>query len=170
MAALAWDPATDTELTLDNADCAFAYRESRFKHGDEVVLAATLELQRGDPAAIGERVDANQAQRRATQPLADQNAGSVFRNPPGDHAGRLIDITGLKGFRIGSAQVSELHANFIVVDRGGLAADVRRLGDAVRRTVSDRFGVELQYEIEFVGDWADAGEWATPTSRLEGVG
>jgi UDP-N-acetylmuramate dehydrogenase len=94
----------------------------------------------------------------------------VFRNPAGDHAGRLIDAAGLKGTRIGSAEVSRLHANFIVVDRGGLAADVRRLGDAVRLTVSDRFGVELQYEIEFVGDWGDAGEWATPTSRLEGVG
>jgi UDP-N-acetylmuramate dehydrogenase len=117
------------------------------------VLAATLELERGDPARIGAGVDANQAQRRATQPLADQNAGSVFRNPPGDHAGRLIDAAGLKERRVGSAMVSPLHANFIVVDRGGRAADVRALGDQVRAEVRERFGVDLQYEIEFVGSW-----------------
>ena len=158
VSADAWDPATDGELTLANADCAFDYRESRFKHGDEVVLSATLQLEHGEPDAIGERVDANQAQRRATQPLADQNAGSVFRNPPGDHAGRLIDVAGLKGHRVGSAEVSRLHANFIVVDRGGRAADVRALGEEVRARVAERFGVTLEYEIEFVGTWPEPPE------------
>jgi UDP-N-acetylmuramate dehydrogenase len=156
VSADAWDPATDTVATLANADCAFAYRESRFKHSGEVVLGATLRLERGDPDVIRGLVDENQAQRRATQPLADQNAGSVFRNPPGDHAGRLIDAAGLKGRRIGSAEVSTLHANFILADRGGRASDVRALGDLVRATVAERFDVTLDYEIEFVGDW-DAG-------------
>ena len=77
----------------------------------------------------------------------------MFRNPPGDHAGRLIDAAGLKGHRIGSAMISTLHANFIVTERGAAAADVRALGDFVRATVKERFGVELQYEIEFVGEW-----------------
>jgi UDP-N-acetylmuramate dehydrogenase len=158
VSAAAWDPATDAVATLTNADCAFAYRESRFKHSGEVVLGATLRLERGEPQAIGELVDANQAQRRATQPLADQNAGSVFRNPPGDHAGRLIDVAGLKGRRIGSAEVSTLHANFILADRGGRAADVRALGDLVRATVADRFGITLDYEIEFVGDWSEEAD------------
>jgi UDP-N-acetylmuramate dehydrogenase len=80
----------------------------------------------------------------------------VFRNPPGDHAGRLIDAAGLKGFRIGTASVSTLHANFIVTDRGGRASDVRALGDHVREVVADRFGVSLDYEIEFLGAW-DSG-------------
>jgi UDP-N-acetylmuramate dehydrogenase len=150
----AWDPRDGDLHRLATADCAFAYRESRFKHAPEVVLSAVLRLERGDPAAIGARVDEHQARRRATQPLADQNAGSVFRNPPGDYAGRLIDAAGLKGFRIGTARVSELHANFIVTDRGGRAGDVRALGEHVRSVVADRFGVELAYEIEFVGDWA----------------
>jgi UDP-N-acetylmuramate dehydrogenase len=154
----AWDPATDHHRRLPNAECAFAYRDSRFKHSGEVVLAATLTLRDGDPVRIVARVAEHQAQRIATQPLADQNAGSVFRNPPGDHAGRLIDAAGLKGFRIGSAHVSELHANFIVTDRGGSAADVRALGDAVRATVNERFDVQLEYEIEFVGDWPADGE------------
>ncbi len=137
--------------------CGFAYRESRFKHSAEIVLGATLRLARGDRSEIAARVDAHQAQRRATQPLAEQNAGSVFRNPPGDHAGRLIEAAGLKGFRHGSAQVSTLHANFMLADAGGRAADVRALGDHVQQVVAERFGVRLDYEIEFVGDWTQAG-------------
>ena len=149
-----YDPRDGRRRTLDAAECAFAYRDSRFKHGPEVVLGGTIELERGDPAAITALVDAHQAHRRATQPLADQNAGSVFRNPPADHAGRLIEAAGLKGHRIGTAQVSQLHANFIVTDRGGArAADVRAVGDDVRATVAERFGVQLRYEIEFVGEW-----------------
>jgi UDP-N-acetylmuramate dehydrogenase len=151
--AEAWDPESDEVRRLSNAECGFAYRESRFKHSAEVVLGATLRLAHGDPSEIAAAVDANQAQRRATQPLADQNAGSVFRNPPGDHAGRLVDAAGLKGRRLGSASVSTLHANFITADRGGRAADVRALGDLVRNVVAERFGVTLEYEIEFVGDW-----------------
>jgi UDP-N-acetylmuramate dehydrogenase len=153
----AWEPASDAVTRLATADCAFAYRESRFKHGDEVVLGAGLRLRHGVAEEIAAMVDAHQAARRATQPLADQNAGSVFRNPPGDHAGRLIEAAGLKGHRLGSAMVSTLHANFIVTDRGGRAADVRALGDFVRATVADQFGVSLVYEIEFVGDWDVAG-------------
>jgi UDP-N-acetylmuramate dehydrogenase len=153
----AWDPDLDTVRQLSPADCTFAYRESRFKHSGEVVLSAALRLQKGEAAKIAARVAEHQAKRVATQPLADQNAGSVFRNPPNDHAGRLIDAAGLKGRRVGSATVSPLHANFIVTDRGGRAADVRALGDLVRRAVLDTFGVALDYEIEFVGDW-DAPE------------
>ena len=148
--------AADRRLRLGPDACAFAYRESRFKHAAEVVLSATIGLETGEPGEIRALVDGHQALRRATQPLADQNAGSVFRNPPGDHAGRLIEEAGLKGHRVGSARVSELHANFIVTDRGGRAADVRALGDHVRDTVAARFGVELRYEIEFVGDWPEA--------------
>jgi UDP-N-acetylmuramate dehydrogenase len=163
----AWS-AVDGRTTLPSDACAFGYRQSRFKQSGEIVLSAVLELASGDAGRIGGRVDVNQAQRRATQPLADQNAGSVFRNPAGDHAGRLVEAAGLKGARLGSAQVSTLHANFIVVDRGGAAADVRSMGDRVRATVMDAFDVELQYEIEFVGDWGPDESWATPTSRLAG--
>ena len=164
----AWRPA-EGKITLPNAACAFGYRDSRFKASGEIVLGAIIQLAGGDGAEIAARVAANQAQRRATQPLADQNAGSVFRNPPGDHAGRLIDVAGLKGFRIGSAQVSTLHANFIVVDRGGSAADVRAVGDHVRAAVADSHGIVLEYEIEFVGDWGPGERWATPTGRLAGA-
>ena len=148
----AWSAASGV-VTLENAGCAFRYRDSRFKASGEIVLGAVIGLAGGDGVDIAARVAANQAQRAATQPLADQNAGSVFRNPSDDHAGRLIDAAGLKGYRIGTAQVSTLHANFIVLDRGGSAADVRSLGDHVRSVVADTHGVELKYEIEFVGEW-----------------
>jgi UDP-N-acetylmuramate dehydrogenase len=153
VAVEAWDPSDGEVETLDAGACRFAYRESRFKHSGEVVVAATLALDNGESQTIANLVAANQALRVATQPLADQNAGSVFRNPPGDHAGRLIDAAGLRGRRLGTASVSTLHANFIVTDRGGRAADVRSLGDEVRAAVSDRFGIDLAYEIEFVGEW-----------------
>ncbi len=161
-----WSPADDDIRVLPASECAFAYRESRFKSSGEVVLSATFSLEPDAPAAIHDRVRAHQERRRATQPLKDQNAGSVFRNPPGDHAGRLIEAAGLKGHRIGSAAVSTVHANFIVVDRDGRAADVRAVGDHVRRTVAERFDIDLRYEIEFVGEWPDADP---PRSAMAGV-
>jgi UDP-N-acetylmuramate dehydrogenase len=163
----AWSPTEARVVTLDPDACAFTYRDSRFKESGEIVLDAELEFTRDDPGTIAERVAAHQSHRRATQPLAEQNAGSVFRNPPGDHAGRLIDEAGLKGFRIGTAEVSTLHANFIIADRGGRAADVRAVGDAVRGVVAERYGLELSYEIEFVGDWP--ADLDPPASRLAGL-
>jgi UDP-N-acetylmuramate dehydrogenase len=149
-----FDPRDRSRKTLEAGACGFAYRDSRFKHGPEIVLGGVIDLEPGDPATVSALIEEHQARRKATQPLADQNAGSVFRNPPGDHAGRLIEAAGLKGHRIGTAQVSTMHANFIVTDRGaGRAADVRAVGDHVRRVVAEDAGVELQYEIEFVGDW-----------------
>lgn len=148
-----WDAGTGAVNRLTNAECAFGYRESRFKHEPLVVVGARLALRPAPERDIAERVAAFQAQRVATQPLAEQNAGSVFRNPPGDYAGRLIEAAGLKGAREGSASVSERHANFILADRGGSAADVRALAERVRATVLASAGVTLEFEIEFIGEW-----------------
>ena len=149
----AWDPITGDQRPLTNAECAFGYRESRFKHEPLVVIGARLALQSAPASEVAARVEAFQAQRLATQPLAEQNAGSVFRNPPGDYAGRLIEAAGLKGARQGTASVSERHANFIVSDRDGRAADVRTLAERVRETVLASAGVALAFEIEFIGEW-----------------
>ena len=160
--------ADGTEAILPAADLALAYRDSRFKHPPEtdegrasdpdgprdVVLDATFRLSPADPATIKERLDDIRRWRQAHQPLGLPSAGSVFRNPEGDSAGRLIDAAGLKGLRVGGAVVSEKHANFIVNDQRGTAADVRRLAERVRREVRDRTGVELEFEIEFIGDWS----------------
>jgi UDP-N-acetylmuramate dehydrogenase len=154
--------ADGTEHELPAADLDFAYRHSRFKDaaaaavGDpgEVVLSATFALRHDDPSEIKARLDEIRHWRQAHQPLGLPSAGSVFRNPDGDSAGRLIEAAGLKGHRIGGAVVSEKHANFIVNDQRGTAADVRRLAELVRARVRDRHGVDLALEIEFAGDWS----------------
>ena len=133
------------------ADLGLAYRDSRFKHvapdatgpPREVVVDATFRLAPADPDAIKARLDDIRRWRQAHQPLGLPSAGSVFRNPDGDSAGRLIEAAGLKGTRIGGAVVSEKHANFIVNDQKGTAADVRRLGERVRPRSSPEHGVEL---------------------------
>ena len=148
-----------SEAVVPAAELGLAYRDSRFKRagGDapaELILDATFQLASADPDVIKSRLDEIRRWRQAHQPLGLPSAGSVFRNPTGDSAGRLIEAAGLKGFRIGGAAVSEKHANFIVNDQKGTAADVRRLGDHVRSVVAKQTGVELVYEVEFIGDWA----------------
>jgi UDP-N-acetylmuramate dehydrogenase len=150
--------ADGTEARLPAAELALAYRDSRLKHpGDgaaEIVLAATFRLLAASADEIKARLDDIRRWRQAHQPLGLPSAGSFFRNPTGDSAGRLIDEAGLKGLRLGGAVVSEKHANFIVNDGKGSAADVRRLGDRVRDEVERRHGVRLEHEVIFVGDWS----------------
>ena len=148
------------EQALDADGLGLAYRESRLKHPagafPDVVTWASFELEPADRATIDDRLDEIRRWRRGHQPLGLPSAGSVFRNPPeGPSAGELIDRAGLKGTRIGGASVSERHANFIVNDGHGTAADVRRLAGHVRRAVAARWGVELVPEIVFAGDWSD---------------
>jgi UDP-N-acetylmuramate dehydrogenase len=120
----------------------------------ELILEATFRLATADPGTIKARLDDIRRWRQAHQPIGLPSAGSVFRNPPGDSAGRLIDAAGLKGLRIGGAVVSEKHANFIVNDQKGTAADVRTLAERVRSEVARRSGIELEFEVEFPGDWS----------------
>ena len=146
------------ETIVPAADLALGYRDSRFKHPAsdtpaELILAATFRLSSADPDVIKGRLDDIRRWRQAHQPLGLPSAGSVFRNPPGDSAGRLVDEAGLKGHRIGGAVVSEKHANFIVNDQKGTAADVRRLAEHVQAVILERHGVQLAFEIEFLGDW-----------------
>ena len=113
-----------------------------------------LDLASDDARAVAERVSAFQAQRRATQPLAEPNAGSVFRNPPDGYAARLIESCGLKGHRIGGAQVSVLHANFIVNAGDASARDIESLIGLVQETVARKTGVHLEREVRIVGEAA----------------
>jgi len=143
-----------TEARLTASELELRYRDSRLKHRpEEVVLAATFRLAPADPAAIAARLDEIKRWRREHQPLGIPSAGSTFRNPPGDSAGRLIDAVGLKGRQRGGATVSEKHANFIVNDRKGLAADVRGLVDEVADAVARETGIILEPEVVFLGDW-----------------
>lgn len=156
--------ADGTEQTLSRADLGLAYRESVLKHcvpgAPDVVTWASFALEPAEPDVIAERLDDIRRWRQTHQPLGIPSAGSVFLNPPGDSAGRIIDELGLKGQRIGGAQVSPKHANFIVNDQSGTASDVRRLVERVQATVLRERGVDLRLEIVFAGDWS---AWAGST-------
>jgi UDP-N-acetylmuramate dehydrogenase len=150
--------ADGSEAVVDASELAFGYRDSRLKRAApdaprELVIEAAFRLAAADPATIKARLDEIRRWRQAHQPIGLPSAGSVFRNPAGDSAGRLIEAAGLKGLRVGGAVVSEKHANFIVNDQKGSAADVRRLAERVQAEVAARQGVALQFEIEFAGDW-----------------
>jgi UDP-N-acetylmuramate dehydrogenase len=133
----------------DPGRLALAYRHSSLR-SSEVVLWAELALSPGDRDASRAELADIVRWRREHQP-GGSNAGSVFTNPPGDSAGRLIDAAGLAGSRVGSAAVSTKHANFIQADDGGSADDIYALMRAVRSTVADRFGVALTPEVRLVG-------------------
>jgi UDP-N-acetylmuramate dehydrogenase len=133
-------------------EAGFRYRDSALPERS-VVVGATVRLRPGDPPEIRSHMDEARAWRRATQPLAEPNCGSVFKNPPGDHAARLVEAAGAKGLSVGSAQISEKHANFIVAREGATAQDVFVLIATAGARVRDRFGVDLEPEVHVVGDF-----------------
>jgi UDP-N-acetylmuramate dehydrogenase len=138
-----------TESVRKNNELALAYRSSAIS-STEVVVEATFQLVAGDVAESEARISEIVQWRRENQP-GGQNAGSVFTNPDGDSAGRLVDAAGLKGFRVGSACVSEKHANFFQADAGGSADDVVALIREVQQRVREAMGVELTPEVKLVG-------------------
>jgi len=136
------------------AQMGYGYRTSILKGADKrsVILAATLNVSRGDPKTIREKMTRNSERRHATQPPG-ASMGSMFKNPPGDKAGRLLEACGLKGTRIGGAEVSPVHANFFINTDSTRASDMKALLDLAQEKVFEKFGVKLEPEIEIVGDW-----------------
>jgi UDP-N-acetylmuramate dehydrogenase len=136
----------------------YGYRTSILKRQERqagpqaVVLGAVFALRAGDRRALEARVAEISVQRKASQPPG-ASCGSVFKNPPGDYAARLIETVGLKGKRQGAAEISPVHANFIVNKGGATAADVKALIDLARSTVRMQLGVALELEIQLAGDW-----------------
>ena len=132
----------------------YSYRSSALKRGEvkAIILAAAFSLVKAPQAELSRRVEEILMRRKATQPPG-ASMGSMFKNPPGDFAGRLIEAAGLKGRRIGNAEISPIHANFFVNHGRASADDVRALIELARRDVLARFGVELELEIELVGEW-----------------
>lgn len=145
-------PGGDVRLT--RADLAFEYRSSILKREPRplVMLSVALDLAEGDRAALEARAEEYRQYRRRTQPQG-ATIGSMFKNPPGDYAGRLIDAAGLKGARVGGAQISDKHGNFFMNRGGATARDVSELVELARREVLERFGVRLELEVELVGEW-----------------
>ena len=128
-------------------DFDFGYRKSIFSDGKRLILSAVMELQPGDRATITARMDELAAQRQSKQPLEFPSAGSMFKRPVGHFAGALIEQSGLKGFTVGGAQVSEKHAGFVINAGGATCSDVLELVRQVQMRVMEKFGVELEMEV-----------------------
>jgi UDP-N-acetylmuramate dehydrogenase len=142
--------------TWTPADLHLGYRTSALREGalhGALVISASVQLERGDGEEAKQLMAKLTRERNETQPIKTKNCGSVFKNPPGDSAGRLVQAAGLKGAREGKAVVSPLHGNFIVNEGGASAADVRRLIERVMAEVKRRFGAQLEPEVEMVGRW-----------------
>lgn len=139
------------EEVLSKHQVEFSYRRSSLPEGC-VVLQAAFDLTPGDTAQIRRRVSENLVQRNRGQPVEWRSAGSVFKNPPGEYAGRLVEKAGLKGTRIGDACISPKHGNFIINLGGATAADVLALIDLMRHRVREEMHVELELEVRVVGE------------------
>lgn len=151
--ATVWDPAGGGSgagaaarlRVLRRTECAPGYRDGRLDA--RVVLEALLLLTPSTPAAVRAEQERLLKRKNASQPVTLASAGCAFKNPPGDSAGRLVDAAGLKGARVGGAEISPVHANFIVNRGGATAADVRALIERAERAVAERFGVQLAREL-----------------------
>jgi UDP-N-acetylmuramate dehydrogenase len=147
----AMTPGGET-LLFHRADLSFRYRGSSLP-ANLVITAATFRLEHGDGENERRKIEEFRKRRKLAQPSGSPNAGSIFRNPPGDYAGRLVETAGLKGLRRGQAQVSTRHGNFIVNLGGARSEEIRSLMEEVRAGVREKTGVELEPEIRFVGEW-----------------
>ena len=148
---LVFDIATGEIFIAYSKQCDFSYRHSVFmENKDLIVLFATFELKKGNSDEIKARMDEMRAKRQTSQPLEYPSAGSTFKRPEGHFAGKLIEDSGLKGFAIGGAQVSEKHAGFVINRGGATCDDIRKLVEHIQKTVKEKFDVSLECEIEFV--------------------
>ena len=149
------DLTTFAVTDVDVLDLDMSYRHTNLSDS-QLVLEARFGFKGDEEAAVKARMEGYRKHRAETQPGALQNAGSVFKNPEGDSAGRLVEACGLKGYKVGGAEVSQLHANFFIAGDGSTAQDVFELVHQVKKRVRDETGVDLQPEIRFVGAFGAA--------------
>ena len=137
---------------LTNRDCRFGYRDSIFKKNPNLIILSTeIKLEKGNKKEIKEKMKENLTYRKQTQPLSFPSAGSIFKNPKDYFAAKLIEKTGLKGKKIGNAQISKKHANFIVNLKRAKAIDVIQLINLVKKEVKKKCGIDLKEEIQYLG-------------------
>jgi UDP-N-acetylmuramate dehydrogenase len=132
-------------------ECEFGYRSSRFQKSGEIILKAKLQLKQASKEEIEEAAK-DILVRKMHQP-SGPSVGSTFKNPPGNYAGRLIEECGLRGKRIGGAKISEKHANFILNEDSATASDVKGLIELVKKSVKEKFGIDLEEEVRYIGEW-----------------
>lgn len=141
-----------SDVRLSRAEMTFSYRTSNLPAG-MVVTAVHLRLAKDEATRVSAKLKELVTKRKSSQPTGYPNSGSMFRNPPGDYAGRLIEAAGLKGKRVGQAQISERHANFIVNLGGAKATEVNQLMVLAQTAVVKQFGIQLEAEVRLLGDW-----------------
>ena len=142
------------KISVEKMD--YGYRTSVLKRSDEtvIILSALLRLKNANKDEVSVKINEFSERRKATQPPG-ASMGSMFKNPAGDHAGRLMEAAGLKGTRIGTAEISTLHGNFFVSHGETKAEDVRALIRLAQKTVAEKFNVKLELEVELVGEWTE---------------
>ena len=139
--------------TIDASECGFGYRKSIFSGGGKFIVSAELELKKGDKDEILSKMADYTKRRREKQPISYPSAGSTFKRPEGYFAGTLIEQAGLKGYRCNDAMVSELHAGFVINCGNATAQDIINVIEHTKKTVLDKFGVELEPEVRFIGNF-----------------
>ncbi len=139
--------------TIDASECGFGYRKSIFSGGGKFIVSAELELKKGDKDEILSKMADYTKRRREKQPISYPSAGSTFKRPEGYFAGTLIEQAGLKGYRCGDAMVSELHAGFVINCGNATAQDIINVIEHTKKTVLEKFGVVLEPEIRFLGEF-----------------
>ena len=139
------------KIRLSSADMGFEYRKAKGAADDLIFIEAVFEGRSDEPAAIRARMEELSANREASQPIKSKTGGSTFKNPPGHKAWQLIDEAGCRGLKIGAAQVSEKHTNFLINTGDATAAELEALGEEVRKRVKEKSGITLEWEIKRVG-------------------
>jgi UDP-N-acetylmuramate dehydrogenase len=139
------------KIRLSDADMGFEYRKAKGAHDGLIFIEAVFEGTKDEPAAIRARMEELSANREAAQPIKSKTGGSTFKNPPGHKAWQLVDDAGCRGLKIGGAQVSEKHTNFLINTGDATATDLEALGEEVRKRVQEKSGVTLEWEIKRVG-------------------
>lgn len=140
-------------VTTPASELNLGYRQSIFKHSRKVVLEGKLQLEKSDPEKLLEKLDQLNQTRREKQPLEYPSAGSTFKRPEGYFAGKLIDDSGLRGYRLGGAQVSEKHCGFVINRDGATASELYALFQHIKAVVKEKFQVEMELEVELIGEF-----------------
>lgn len=148
-----WLEADGTLVTAPASELGLGYRQSIFKHSDKIILEGKVKLEKADANELLEKINTLNQTRKEKQPLEYPSAGSTFKRPEGYFAGKLIEDSGLRGYRIGGAQVSEKHCGFVVNRDGATSAELYELFQHIRAVVMEKFQVELELEVELIGEF-----------------
>ena len=153
LAEVTWLEEDGSIVTAPAEELGLGYRRSIFKHSRKIVLEGRLKLEKSSPEELLSKIEELNQKRKEKQPLEYPSAGSTFKRPEGYFAGKLIEDSGLKGYRVGGAQVSEKHCGFVINRDNATAADLYALFGHIKAVVKEKFQVEMELEVELIGEF-----------------